>query len=160
MEEDTLLSVTTVTKRPPKTIKEKRFVKEYLKSGNATEAAAKVYDVSNLNSAHAIGSQNLQRLTISDELDKIGLTDSKIASVLLDAIDAQKTVSSYNTNREANAETDDFIDIPDWQARLKAIEITAKMKGHFIEKRDITSKGERISNGLVEFVEDVKDQAS
>jgi len=34
-------------KRPPKTPKERKFVKEYIKTGNATEAASRVYNTNN-----------------------------------------------------------------------------------------------------------------
>ena len=49
-------------KRP--TLKQKKFVTEYLKTGNATESAARVYDVKNRDSANAIGSENLAKLSI------------------------------------------------------------------------------------------------
>lgn len=104
-------------KRPPRTIKEKKFVKEYLKSGNATEAAQKVYDVSNYNSAHAIGSQNVQKLTIVDIMEKNGLTDDLIASTLRQAMKAKGEKGT-----------------PEWNARLKATELTSKIKGHLREK--------------------------
>lgn len=138
-------------KRPPKTIKEKKFVKEYLKTGNATEAAAKVYDVSTRDVARNIGSQNVAKLSIEDELDKAGLTDGKIANTLNEATEAQKIVSSYNTNKESNAGTDDFIEIPDWQARLKAIELASKIKGHLKDR--LEHNGNITLNTLIQINE-------
>lgn len=43
------------------TRKQKRFVKEYLDTGNATEAAARVYDVKNRRVANAVGNENLAK---------------------------------------------------------------------------------------------------
>lgn len=120
-------------KRPPRTIKEKKFVKEYLKTGNATEAAAKVYDVSNRASAGAIGGENLQKLTISQILDNAGLTDEKIGKTLNEAIEANKPIGAINS-KDADSSTMDFIDVPDWQARLKATELASKIKGHLKDR--------------------------
>lgn len=43
------------------TPKQEGFVKDYLDTGNATEAAARNYNVSNRNVAKAIGSENLAK---------------------------------------------------------------------------------------------------
>ena len=128
-------------KRPPKTVKERKFVKEYLKNGgNATQAAMKAYDASSYNSAHVIGAENIRKLTISDILDKAGLTDEKIGSVLTEAAEATKPISA-TSGRDASEASMDFIEVPDWNARLKSIELAGKMKGHFIEKREDKHSG-------------------
>ncbi len=110
------------------------FVKEYLKTGNATEAASKVYDVSTRDVARNIGSQNVAKLSIVDIMEKRGLTDEKISDTLVEAMDANKTVRSSDPGVESSAESNDFIDIPDWQARLKATELASKIKGHLKDK--------------------------
>ncbi len=46
------------------TLKQKRFVKEYLKDGNGTRAAFKVYKVKNANTAHAVASETLRSPTV------------------------------------------------------------------------------------------------
>ena len=120
-------------KRPPKTIKEKKFVKEYLKSGNATEAAARVYDVSTRDVARNIGAQNVAKLSIVDIMEKRGLTDEKIAETLKDAMEANKPISAVS-GRDAGEASMDFIDVPDGQARLKATELASKIKGHLKDK--------------------------
>ena len=122
------------TKRPPKTIKEKKFLQEFIKTGNATEAASRVYDVTNRDSAKSIGSENLTKLDIVSIMEKRGLTDEKITDTLYEGMEANKTVRSADPNIESDAESNDFIDIPDWQARLKATELASKIKGHLKEK--------------------------
>ncbi len=42
-------------------LKQKKFVKEYLAKGNATEAAARSYDVKNRKVANTIGNENLAK---------------------------------------------------------------------------------------------------
>ncbi len=54
------------------TIKQRKFVNEYVKTnGNGTQAALKTYDTNDLNTAHAIASENLQKPTVKEQLDKI-----------------------------------------------------------------------------------------
>lgn len=120
-------------KRPPKTIKERRFVKEYLKTGNATEAASRVYDVKDRMSASAIGGENLGKLTITDILDKYGVTDEKIATTVKEGMEASKPISAVG-GKDASEASMDFIDVPDWANRLKATELASKMKGHLKDK--------------------------
>lgn len=125
-------------KRPPKTLKEKRFLKKYLEIGNATEAASQVYDVVDRNSAKALASQVLAKLTITDVLDKIGVTDEKIAQTVMDGMEANKPISAVS-GKDASEASVDFIDVPDWTARLKATELASKMKGHLKDRVDLTS---------------------
>jgi len=52
-------------------MKQKGFVKEYVSNGgNATKAAEKVYNVTSTESAQAIGSNNLQKPVVQQEIDK------------------------------------------------------------------------------------------
>jgi len=46
------------------TLKQRRFVTEYLKTGNGTQSALKAYDTEDPNTAHAIASENLRKPTI------------------------------------------------------------------------------------------------
>jgi phage terminase small subunit len=128
----------STTKRPPKTLKEKRFVKEYAIDGNGTRAAMEVYDVSNKNSAAVIASQNLTRLNIYEVLDRAGVTDDKIAQTVGEGMGATKPISAV-AGKDASEASVDFIDVPDWPSRLKATELASKMKGHLKDRVDLTS---------------------
>lgn len=112
------------------------FVKEYMKTGNATEAAARVYDVSNRESASAIGGENLRKLTIVEIMEKNGLTDEKITQTLNDGMEAQNNLGK-----------------PEWTARLKATELASKIKGHLKDKLDHSGKVD-----IKVTVEDVTDK--
>lgn len=124
-------------KRPPKTPKEKKFAKVYAETGNATEAAARVYDVKSRESAKAIAAENLSKLTFESYLDAAGLTDNKIASNLKEATEATRVISATivaGSDREAGSQTNDFIEVPDWTNRLKANELVLKLKNKFPSK--------------------------
>lgn len=76
------------------TPKQSKWVAEYAKNGgNATQAALKVYDTDDYNTAHAIGSENLQKPTIRQQalaaLERNGVTLDKISRVVADALDAE-----------------------------------------------------------------------
>lgn len=108
-----------MTKRSPKTPKEKAFACEYIKTGNATEAASRVYHAKNRDTARNIGSQNVAKLSFDHFFDEVGLDNSSLSQLLADATKATK----LNYQQE----------IPDWQTRLKAIELILKLKGTFLE---------------------------
>ena len=97
-------------KRPPRTPKERKFVKEYLTNGgNKVQAAMAAYDTKSINSATRIAYENTQKLTFDDYFEKAGLTDEAIAPNLRDAAFAEKT------------------DTADWNIRLKAHELAVKL---------------------------------
>ena len=108
-------------KRPPKTIKEKKFVKAYLETGNATEAViAAGYGVSNRNNAKSIGSENLTKLDFSDHFEKAGLTDEVIAQNTTNiALRATRIVGTAN----------DFIEVPDEPTKIKAMDFAVRLMG-------------------------------
>ncbi len=72
------------------TIKQATFTKEYLNTGNATEAANRAYKPKNRNTAHAIGAENLRKPTIKraveEVLEESGLNTQLIAQSLVEDI--------------------------------------------------------------------------
>lgn len=54
----------------------------------------------------------------------------------------------------ANSQTDDFIEVPDMAVRHKYLETALKVSGLIIEKKDITSDGEKLEPVQVVIVED------
>lgn len=148
-------------KRPPKTIKEKKFVREYIKTGNATEAAARVYDVSSRDVANAIGNENLAKLSFTDLMDKMGITDEKLTRVLDEGLESKRSISAI-AGTEANGGTVDFVEVPDFMVRHKYLETAFKLKDKFPTSRiDHTTKGEKIESNtivLTEFSDDTTRQ--
>ncbi len=119
------------------TFKQRKFLDEYLKCGNAAEAAMRSYDCKDRMSARNIGSENLAKLGIKDEigfwLDEYGITDGKLAEKIRDGLEANRTISTIS-GKEANGGTVDFVDVPDWNARNKVLEIVLKGKGKMRDK--------------------------
>lgn len=60
-------------------IKEKKFVKDVLITGNATEAAARNYNVKNRHVAQSIGSENLSKPVIANAIQE-ALSDKLLAT--------------------------------------------------------------------------------
>lgn len=52
-------------------LKQKKFTQEYIKTGNGTQSALAVYDTSDPLVAHAIASENLQKPSITEEIDRL-----------------------------------------------------------------------------------------
>lgn len=136
------------------TIKQRKWIKEYLECGNATEAAMKIYDCKDRESASQIGYENLRKLDFEEFLEEAGITDSLLQKKIMEGLDATRTVSAKIINskgvQDANSQTDDFIDVPDFIARHKYLETALKLKQKLIERKDITSGGKPIPilNGL------------
>ncbi len=88
------------------TLKQRKWIKEYIDTGNATEAAARVYDCKDRDSAEAIGSQNLGKLMFSDLMEEMGLTDVALVNVGIEGMTKANKQSitgevfpDYNTRR-------------------------------------------------------------
>ena len=69
-------------------VKQRRFVAEYSRSGNGTQAALIAYDTDDPHTAHSIASENLRKPAIQDAvaelLDAEGLSDEKLRAIHAD----------------------------------------------------------------------------
>lgn len=123
-----------VVKELKLTIKQRKWVKEYLKTGNASKAAWKVYDCKNMVVAGNIGAENLQKLQDPVKLlmEAKGLDMGKLLGVLDEGLKADKVISAQVINKrgtgmkDAHSITKDFIDVPDHAVRHKYLETAAK----------------------------------
>lgn len=113
------------------TIKQRRFLKEYFKSGNGTEAAMKVYNTTDPDSAAAIASQNLSKLKnpVKVLMEQKGISLGKLLDVLDDGLGANRVISAMNTGRQATGATSDFIEVPDYAIRHRYMETAGKWLG-------------------------------
>jgi len=110
------------------TIKQRKFIDVYIETGNATEAAMQSYDCKDREVARRIGSENLSKLDYTDFLEAAGITDHLLQKKILEGLDATKTVSAKIIGKDADSQTDDFIDVPDFMARHKYLETALKLK--------------------------------
>lgn len=124
------------------TLKQRKWLKLYLQCGNATEAAMQVYDCKDRDSANAIGSENLAKLSYAEFLEEAGITDDLLQKKILEGLDANRTVSAKIIGKVADSQTDDFVDVPDFLARHKYLETALKLKQRLVDRKDIQSGGE------------------
>src|SRR5258705_11042542 len=93
------------------TIKQRLWIKGYLETGNATEAAMQVYNCKERDSAAQIGYENLRKLDFAELLEEAGVSDKILLTVLIASLGGTKLISARNTNQTANELTNNFIDI-------------------------------------------------
>lgn len=101
------------------TLKQRKWIKEYIKTGNATEAAMRVYDCKDRDSANALGNENLAKLSMPELMEDLGLTD--VALMNIGAEGMTKANKIHGTN-------DNFVEIPDYGVRHKYWETMLKLK--------------------------------
>lgn len=137
------MSTQTKPKRPPKTIKEKKFVKRYLETGNATQAVIDAgYDVKDRSVARNIGTQNVAKLGIEEHFEKAGLSPEVMAqNTTLIALTAQKRDHFSGEMYEDNT------------ARLNAMKFAAQLMGMVdTDKKGDTNLHLNIQPILVKFL--------
>lgn len=78
-------------KRPPKTLKEKEWLREYLENGgNQTAAALAVYDTENYWAAATIGKENVKKLQIDKYIKDFNLGPARYFAQMAKGLDATK----------------------------------------------------------------------
>lgn len=102
------------------TIKERDWIKEYIKTGDATKAALKVYRCGSMSSASSIGSQNLKRLNYQDIMEQFGLSDRLLLTKLQEGLYADKVVGITKKNKK--------IVHPDFHSQHRYLETALKLK--------------------------------
>jgi hypothetical protein len=99
------------------TFKQRKWIKAYIETGNATEAAIKSYDCKgNRVTAANIGSENLAKLQIPDLMEEMGLTDVALVNVGTEGM------------MKANKSLMDGSIVPDYNTRHRYWETMLKLK--------------------------------
>jgi hypothetical protein len=120
------------------TVKERRFLKAYLEGKPLAECAK--YAGSRAKDTHSlsqVGYRWLKKVDLSMQeiLDLCGLSDEVLARKLQEALEADRLyLASYEGK---------FLDerkAPDIPTRLKAVELVGRMRGHFIDRHELTGK--------------------
>lgn len=130
-------------KKRPLTIRQRKARKLILKGLPARVALRQAgYSPKNADKNSA---EVLEKLGIQELMEKQGLTDELTINTIKDAHTANKTISAVVTGKEAKDAgglTTDFVDVPDWSNRLKASELSMKLKGRLREKADVEITGD------------------
>ena len=138
-----------LTKNKDFTIKQRKWLKAYIKTGNATEAAMRVYDCKDRGSAANVGWENVRKLDFSELMEESGLTDTLLNQKTIEGLAANKQLAARVIFKKeaptsqsagelplANSTTDDFIEVPDYAIRHKYLETALKLKKRLDHKED------------------------
>ena len=132
-----------------RTIKERKFIDAYIKNnGNATEAYLALHPKAKRTSAADLGYRMLRKVDISvtELLDKMGVTDAYLNDKLNEGLEASKVISVVpippKKNKtgtgdlpDANEKSIDFIDVPDFNVRVKYLDMAYKLKGAYAPEK-------------------------
>ena len=104
------------------TVKQRKFLDDYLITGNATKSVMKIYGYKSRSSASTKGSQLLSMMNVSMEslMESQGLSKGRLLKKVNDKLDSKKPFSSPT-------EPDRMVD--DNPSQLKAVEIAGKWLG-------------------------------
>lgn len=78
------------------TFKQRKFLKAYLESGNATQAALESYDCKP-ESAGSIGWELLKKLDLGEMMEEYGITDKLLIEKTKDGLEAKKRRRDFET---------------------------------------------------------------
>lgn len=126
------------------TLKQKKFLKVYFETGNATKAALEAYETDSYDSANAIGSENLAKLSdvVRYIMNKKGLDVGKLVDTVNEATEATKW-NDFTGERE-----------PDHGTRLKAVEIAERWLG--MKDKDLPSLTQ--TNNYIQVIQKEKSE--
>lgn len=136
--------MTTKTKKPRLTKKQKGFVKDYVLTENGTQSALKNYDTTDEHTAAVIASENLTKPEIIEAVTETKkrladrIPDELIEKVMLEGLEANKVISANITYGDADEKTNDFIEIPDHQTRHRFLDSAIKVKGEYAAEKHVT----------------------
>lgn len=133
-------------KRPPKTIKEKRFANALVSNGgNAVEAVITAgYNVKDEHSARSIASENLHKLAVVDDMNRIeGLGMLSRLNVLREGIYATKKRKLSQEEALQNVlegkGKDMYEVVPDFSRRYDYLELSFRLDGTLKAGESITN---------------------
>ena len=132
--------------------KQAAYVKERAK-GKSIRKAARASGVP-VRTAQRVESDPAVKSVMSQALERVAKRrgfkiDDKISETVIDALDATKVISANviapngEGMKDANSMPKDFVDVPDYQARIKAAELAGKFRGDFVEQvevKDVTKR--------------------
>lgn len=116
------------------TKKQTGFVKDYVDTGNATQAVLNNYDIKDNATARSIGSENLTKPSIVNAINSIAeqIPDSLLVEKHLELLNAQKI-----TTTKVRGEITDVEESVDNQAISKGLDMAYKIKGIYAPDKSI-----------------------
>lgn len=133
------------------TLKQAKWLKIYLETGNATEAAMQSYDCKDRDSAKTIGWENLTKLDYSDFLEEAGITDKLLQEKILEGLDSTKPIGALilvsGDKPMKTKGNEGQIEVPDYAIRHKYLETALKLKKRLTDRIEHMGEG----GGPIEF---------
>jgi phage terminase small subunit len=128
---------------PQLTLKQRRFVRAYLETGNATESARRAGYAGSDETLAVVGSENLRKPGIAAALEAADLADEGRAIATRRELRELWTRVAFGDETETVVTREgDTIAVPmPAAARLKASELLGKSRGMFVERREHTGPG-------------------
>lgn len=123
------------------TLKQRKWIKEYIETGNATEAAMRVYDVKDRDSANAIGSENLAKLSMPELMEEMKLTDVALVNMGIEG--ATKPVKQSVTGEV----------FPDYAVRQRYWETLLKLKKRLGPEQVVNQQFNTGGDMTLEFIQ-------
>lgn len=130
------------------TLKQRKWLRLYLETGNATEAAMQVYNCKDRNSASQIGYENLRKLDYTEFLESAGITDKLLQEKILEGLAASKPISALilldKDGKTRTKDNEGQIEVADYGVRHKYLETALKLKERLLTRFDVTTGGEKL----------------
>jgi phage terminase small subunit len=160
------------TRRRRLTIKQRRFVKEYVKDGNATQSALAAYDVKKRNAA-TLGQSVLRvpkvRAAIEKALKKAGLDEEYVTGALKEIIESGKENREDATPADALRGIDTYLKLKGYIGgnSSNSVKISFRQKAERMDVKELKKSLEELDkrqelilgfiSGDIEEGEEVKD---
>lgn len=127
------------------TFKQREWLRIYLETKNATEAAAQVYDCKDRKVAANIGWENVRKLDMTELMDAMGMTDDYLADKVKEGMEKPSKPITVKTADGLETKL-----IPDYQTRHKYVDTALRLKKKLSDKLEVTGKdGEPLRIQLV-----------
>jgi len=138
-----------------RTLRVRKFIDAYIDNGgNATKAFLTINP--NAKNPRQYGYRMLQKvdISVSEFFDKAGITDIQLSKKLKEGLDATKVISvipippkeakpGTGDLPDANSKNIEFIDVPDFNVRVKYLDMAYKLKDKFpSEKHKLEVEGD------------------
>lgn len=138
-----------------RTLRVRKFINAYIDNGgNATKAFLVINP--NAKNPRQYGYRMLQKvdISVSEFLDKAGINDIQLSKKLKEGLDATKVISvipippketkpSTGDLPDANSKNIEFIDVPDFNVRVKYLDMAYKLKDKYpSEKHKLEVEGD------------------
>ena len=109
------------------TLRQRKWIKNYIEMGDATKAAMKAYNCKSKRTAESLGAQNLKNLDYSDMMELAGASDRILATKLKEGLE------SYLHDRKGEQ-------VPDFATRHRYLETALKLKKRLNAKLEVTGE--------------------